>query len=98
MPVLYEQEAASRPGRPDGAIASANFRLRTLARRLRFTMARRPIFLALLVLALAAAPGVAGSAGGRTHRLHLPPKPTMPLPQSLAVDEDEWHVRGSHLE
>jgi hypothetical protein len=31
MPVLYEQEAGSRPGRPDGAITSANFRLRTLA-------------------------------------------------------------------
>jgi hypothetical protein len=61
-------------------------------------MARRPIFLALLVLALAAAPGVAGSAGGRIHRLHLPPKPTVPLPQSLAVDEDEWHLRGSHLQ
>ena len=36
-------------------------------------MVRRPTFLALLVLALAAAPGVAGSAGQRVHRLHVPP-------------------------
>ena len=60
-------------------------------------MARRPIFLALLVLALAAAPGVAGSAGARIHRLHLPPPPVVPLPQSLAVDEFEWGMRGTHL-
>jgi hypothetical protein len=33
MPGLYEQESAPRPGRPDGAIASANFRLRTLETR-----------------------------------------------------------------
>jgi hypothetical protein len=61
-------------------------------------MARRPTFLALLVLALAAAPGVAGSAGARIHRLHVPPPPVEILPQSLAVDEFEWGMRGSHLE
>ena len=60
-------------------------------------MARRPILFALLVLALAAAPGVAGSAGERLHRLHVPPPPAQALPQSIAVDEDEWHVRGTHL-
>jgi hypothetical protein len=60
--------------------------------------ARRPTFLALLVLAVAAAPGVAGSAGGRTHRLHLPPPPVQVLPQSIAVDEFEWGMRGTHLE
>ena len=99
IPVLHEQEAASRPGRPDGAIASVNFRLRALVRRLRFSMTRRPIFLALLVLALAAAPGVAGSAGGRMHRLHLPPKPTVPLPAVARGGRVRMgHVRGSHLE
>ena len=62
-------------------------------------MARRPTLLALLVLALAAAPGVAGSAGGRLHRLHLPPAPPPPaLPQSIAVDEFEWGMRGTHLQ
>ena len=61
-------------------------------------MARRPTPLALLVLALAAAPGVAGTAGERFHRLHLPPPPAAVLPQSLAVDEFEWGIRGSHLE
>jgi hypothetical protein len=61
-------------------------------------MARRPTLLALLLLALAAAPGVAGSTGGRLHRLHLPPPPTPALPQSLAVDEWEYGMRGSHLE
>jgi hypothetical protein len=60
-------------------------------------MARRPILLALLTLALAAAPGAAGSAGERFHRLHLPPRPVTAWPQSLAVDEFEWGVRGSHL-
>src|SRR4051794_18691878 len=61
-------------------------------------MAARPVLLALLVLALAAAPGVAGSAGGRTHRLHLPPPPAVPaLPHSIAVDEFEWGMRGTHL-
>jgi hypothetical protein len=61
-------------------------------------MAARPVLLALLVLALAAAPGVAGLAGGRTHRLHLPPPPAVPaLPQSIAVDEFEWGMRGTHL-
>jgi len=61
-------------------------------------MAARPVLLALLVLALAAAPGVAGSAGGRRHRLHLPPPPAVPaLPQSIAVDEFEWGMRGTHL-
>jgi hypothetical protein len=60
-------------------------------------MARRPILFALLVLALAAAPGVAGSAGERLHRLHVPPPPAQALPQSIAVDEDEWHMRGTHL-
>jgi hypothetical protein len=61
-------------------------------------MARRPILFALLVLALAAARGVAVSAGERLHRLHVPPPPVQVLPQSIAVDEDEWHVRGTHLE
>lgn len=62
-------------------------------------MARRPTLLALLVLALAAAPGVAGSAGARVHRLHLPPAPAAPaLPQSIAVDEFEWGMRGTHLQ
>lgn len=61
-------------------------------------MARRPTLLALLLLALAAAPGVAGSAGERFHRLHVPPPPASVLPQSLAVDEFEWGMRGSHLE
>jgi hypothetical protein len=62
-------------------------------------VARRPTLLALLVLALAAAPGVAGSAGARVHRLHLPPAPAAPaLPQSIAVDEFEWGMRGTHLQ
>ena len=61
-------------------------------------MARRPALLSLLLLALAAAPGVAGSAGERFHRLHVPPPPFVPLPQSLAVDEFEWGMRGTHLE
>ncbi len=61
-------------------------------------MARRPTLLALLVLALAAAPGVAGSAGERLHRLHVPPPPAKVLPQSLAVDEFEWGMRGTQLE
>jgi len=61
-------------------------------------MARRPTLLALLLLALAAAPGVAGSTGERFHRLHLPPPPTSALPQSLAIDEFEYGIRGSHLE
>jgi hypothetical protein len=61
-------------------------------------MARRPALLALLLLALAAAPGVAGSAGERFHRLHVPPPPVEVLPQSLAVDEFEWGMRGTHLE
>jgi hypothetical protein len=60
-------------------------------------MARRPILLALLTLALAAAPGVAGSAGERFHRLHVPPPPAVVLPQSLALDEFEWGMRGTHL-
>ena len=60
-------------------------------------MARRPILFVLLTLALAAAPGAAGSAGERFHRLHLPPPPAQALPQSLAVDEFEWGMRGSHL-
>jgi hypothetical protein len=62
-------------------------------------MAGRPTLLALLVLALAAAPGVAGSAGERTHRLHLPPPPAvLALPQSIALDEFEWGMRGTHLQ
>jgi hypothetical protein len=61
-------------------------------------MARRPALPALLLLALAAAPGVAGSAGERFHRLHVPPPPVEALPQSLAVDEFEWGMRGTHLE
>jgi hypothetical protein len=61
-------------------------------------MARRPTLLALLLLGLAAAPGVAGSAGERLHRLHVPPPPVSALPQSLAVDEFEWGMRGTHLE
>ena len=61
-------------------------------------MARRPALLALLLLVLAAAPGVAGSAGERFHRLHVPPPPVVVLPQSLAVDEFEWGMRGTHLE
>jgi hypothetical protein len=61
-------------------------------------MARRPVLLALLLLALAAAPGVAGSAGERIHRLHVPPPPVKVLPQSLAVDEFEWGMRGTQLE
>ena len=61
-------------------------------------MARRPTLLALLLLGLAAAPGVAGSAGERLHRLHVPPPPASALPQSLAVDEFEWGMRGTHLE
>jgi hypothetical protein len=59
---------------------------------------RRPTLLALLVLALAAAPGVAGPGGQRLHRLHLPPPPAQLLPQSIAVDEFEWGMRGTHLE
>ena len=50
-------------------------------------MARRPTLLALLLLAVAAAPGVAGSAGERMHRLHVPPPPAVALPRSIAVDE-----------
>ena len=61
-------------------------------------MARRPALLSLLLLALAAAPGLAGSAGERFHRLHVPPPPVVVLPQSLAVDEFEWGMRGTHLE
>jgi hypothetical protein len=61
-------------------------------------MARRPIFFALLVLALAAAPGAAGSAGERLHRLHVPPPATPALARSLAVDEFEWGMRGTHLD
>lgn len=62
-------------------------------------MAGRPTLLALLVLALAAAPGVAGSAGERTHRLHVPPPPAVPaLPRSIALDEFEWGMRGTHLQ
>jgi len=61
-------------------------------------MARRPILFALLVLALAAAPGVAGSGGPRVHRLHVPPPPASVLPQSIALDEFEWGIRGTHLE
>jgi hypothetical protein len=61
-------------------------------------MPGRPILLALLVLALAAAPGVAGSAGVRMHRLHVPPPPAVPaLPHSIALDEFEWGIRGTHL-
>jgi hypothetical protein len=60
-------------------------------------MPRRPALLALLMLALAAAPGVAGSAGERLHRLHLPPPPANALPRSLAVDEFEYGIRGSHV-
>jgi hypothetical protein len=61
-------------------------------------LARRPTLLALLVLALAAAPGVARSAGRRIHRLHVPPPPARVLPQSIALDEFEWGIRGTHLE
>ncbi len=61
-------------------------------------MARRPTLLALLLLAVAAAPGVAGSAGERMHRLHVPPPPAVALPRSIAVDEFEYGMRGSHLE
>jgi hypothetical protein len=61
-------------------------------------LARRPILFALLVLALAAAPGVAGSGGPRVHRLHVPPPPASVLPQSIALDEFEWGIRGTHLE
>ena len=61
-------------------------------------MVRRPTLLALLVLALAAAPAVAGSAGERLHRLHVPPPPARVLPQSIALDEFEWGIRGTHLE
>ena len=61
-------------------------------------MVRRPTLFALLVLALAAAPGVAGSAGERLHRLHVPPPPARVLPQSIALDEFEWGIRGTHLE
>ena len=61
-------------------------------------MVRRPTLLALLVLALAAAPGVAGSAGERLHRRHVPPPPARVLPQSIALDEFEWGIRGTHLE
>ena len=41
---------------------------------------------------------MAGPAGERRHRLHLPPPPANALPQSLAVDEFEYGIRGSHLE
>ncbi len=61
-------------------------------------MVRRPTLLALLVLALAAAPGAAGSAGERLHRLHVPPPLAPVLPQSIALDEFEWGMRGTHLE
>jgi hypothetical protein len=61
-------------------------------------MAHRPTLLALLVLAVAAVPGVAGPAGERHHRLHVPPPPPAVLAQSIAVDEFEYGIRGSHLE
>ena len=61
-------------------------------------MIRRPLYLALLVLALAAVPGAAGAAGERVHRLHVPPPAAAVLPQSLAVDEFEWGMRGTHLQ
>jgi hypothetical protein len=42
---------------------------------------------------------VAGAAGERHHRLHVPPPPAAPaLPQSIAVDEFEWGMRGTHLQ
>jgi hypothetical protein len=42
---------------------------------------------------------VAGTAGERHHRLHVPPPPAVPaLPQSIAVDEFEWGMRGTHLQ
>jgi hypothetical protein len=61
-------------------------------------MRYRPALLAFLLLALAAVPGVAGPAALRLHRVHLPPPPANPLPQSLAVDEFEYGIRGTHLE
>jgi hypothetical protein len=61
-------------------------------------MLRSPIYLALLALALAAAPGVAGSDGERVHRLHVPAPVAPVLPQSIAVDEFEWGMRGTHLQ
>jgi hypothetical protein len=61
-------------------------------------MIRRPIYLALLVLALVVAPGAARSAAERVHRLHVPPPVPAVLPQSLAVDEFEWGMRGTHLQ
>ena len=41
---------------------------------------------------------MAGSAGERLHRLHVPPPPARVLPQSIALDEFEWGIRGTHLE
>ena len=36
--------------------------------------------------------------GPRVHRLHVPPPPASVLPQSIALDEFEWGIRGTHLE
>ena len=52
----------------------------------------RPTLLALLVLALAAAPGVAGSAGERLHRLHVPP----PAARGAAAVARGGRVRVGH--
>jgi plastocyanin len=57
---------------------------------------------ALLALAPAGLALAAGSAGTRLHRIHVPPPPTAvvpaSLPHALAVDEQEYVVRPSHLE
>ncbi|HSS56884.1 MAG TPA: hypothetical protein VLK59_02660 [Solirubrobacteraceae bacterium] len=50
------------------------------------------------MFALAAAPGVAGPAGERVHRLHVPPPLAQAVPHSIALDEFEWGMRGTHLE
>ena len=39
-----------------------------------------------------------GRPASAFHRLHVPPPAAAVLPQSLAVDEFEWGMRGTHLE
>ena len=43
-------------------------------------------------------PAKAQTVKPRRHRLHVPPPVAPVLPQSLAVDEFEWGMRGTHLQ